>query len=99
MVVGVTDPRTDAPIGDARVSMEPVDPHGAAQSQTLIRGDAGGRPDYSRLFRFGWSGAYTLRVNVERAGAAPVHATFGWTQDGYRAERPDRAREVAGCCY
>ncbi len=83
VVVGVTDPRTGEPIGDARVSMELVDPHGAAQSQTLIRGDAGDRPDYSGLFRFGWSGAYKLRVNVGRASAAPVHATFGWTHDGY----------------
>ena len=83
VVVGVADARTGEPVGDARVSLELVDPRGAMQSRTLIRGDAGGQPDYSGLFRFGWSGAYKLRVNVERGSAAPVRTTFAWTQDGY----------------
>jgi hypothetical protein len=83
VVVGVADARTGEPIGDARVSLELVDPRGATQSRTLVRGDAGGRPDYSGLFRFGWSGGYKLRVNVERTGSAPVRTTFAWTQASY----------------
>jgi hypothetical protein len=83
VVVGVADARTGAPIGDARVSLDVVDPRGATQSRTLVAGDAGGRADYSGLFRFGWAGGYKLRVNVERAGAPPVRTTFAWTQDGY----------------
>ena len=70
------------PIGDAQVTLELVDPRGRTQRRTLERGDAGGVPDYSGLFRFGWSGTYKLRVNVARAGAAPVSATFDWTE-GY----------------
>jgi hypothetical protein len=83
VVVGVADAKTGEPVAGARVSLEIVDPRGATQSRTLVAGDAGGRADYSGLFRFGWSGAYKLRVNVDRSGAAPVRATFEWTQDGY----------------
>lgn len=83
VVVGVADARTGEPIGDARVSLDLVDPRGVAQSRALVPGDAGGRPDYSGLFRFGWSGGYKLRVNVERAGTAPVRTTFRWNQDSY----------------
>jgi hypothetical protein len=82
VVVGVADAKSGSPISDARVTLEIVDPRGATQRQTLERGDAGGYPDYSGLFRFGWSGVYKLRVNVARAGAAPVSSTFNWTQ-GY----------------
>ena len=83
VVVGVADAKSGQPIGDARVTLDLVDPRGGTQSRTLTRGDAGGFPDYSALFRFGWSGAYKLRVKVERAGAAPVASTFTWTQDSY----------------
>ena len=82
VVVGVADAKSGAPIGDAQVTLELVDPRGGTQRRTLDRGDAGGIPDYSGLFRFGWSGTYKLRVNVVRAGAAPVNSTFNWTQ-GY----------------
>jgi hypothetical protein len=83
VVVGVAEAKSGAPVGDARVTLELVDPRGATQRQTLERGDAGGVPDYSGLFRFGWAGAYKLKVNVARAGSAPVTTTFGWSQDGY----------------
>jgi hypothetical protein len=83
VVVGVADARSGEPIGDARVSVDLVDPRGGTQTRTLARGDADGHPDYSGLFRFGWAGAYKLRVDVERSGAAPVRTTFNWTQDGY----------------
>jgi hypothetical protein len=80
VVVGVADARTGAPVGDARVTVELTDPRGRTQSGDLVRGDAGGVPDYSQLFRFGWSGDYRMRVLVQRAGAAPVQSTFRWTE-------------------
>ena len=83
VVVGVTDAKSGAAVGDARVMLELVDPRGSVQRKTLERGDAGGGPDDSGLFRFGWAGAYKLRVSVARAGAAPATATFNWNQDGY----------------
>lgn len=83
VVVGVAEAKSGAPIGDARVTLELADPRGGVQRKVLERGDAGGVPDYSGLFRFGWSGAYKLRVSVARAGTPPVTATFAWTQDGY----------------
>jgi hypothetical protein len=83
VVVGVTEVKSGAPVGDARVMLELVDPRGGVQRKTLERGDAGGVPDYSGLFRFGWGGAYKLRVSVTRAGASPVTTTFAWNQEGY----------------
>lgn len=83
VVVGVAEAKSSAPIGDAHVTLELVDPRGGIQRKVLERGDAGGVPDYSGLFRFGWSGDYKLRVSVARAGAAPVSSTFAWKQDGY----------------
>lgn len=83
IVVGVADSKSGVPIDDAQVTLELVDPRGGTQRSTLARGNAGGFPDYSGLFRFGWSGDYKLRVNVTRAGAAPVTATFAWKQDTY----------------
>lgn len=80
VVVGVTDAQSGQPIGDARVSVELVDPRARVQTRTLARGDAGGVPDYSELFRFGWAGEYRLAVTVQRADAAPVRSTFRWTQ-------------------
>ena len=65
------------------MTLELVDPRGGNQRKILERGDAGGFPDYSGLFRFGWSGGYKLRVTVARAGAAPVTSTFSWTNDRY----------------
>lgn len=83
VVVGVAEAKSGAPIGDAQVTLELVDPRGGTQRKALERGNAGGFPDYSGLFRFGWSGAYKLRVTLARAGAAPVTSTFARTQDTY----------------
>jgi hypothetical protein len=80
VVVGVSDARSGVPIGDARVTVELTDPHGATQRRPLLRGDAGGVPDYSELFRFGWAGDYRLQVTVQRDHAAPVQSVFRWTQ-------------------
>jgi hypothetical protein len=53
------------------------------QRRTLEHGAPGGMPDYSGLFRFGWSGDYRMKVDVSRAGEPPVAAVFRWRQDGY----------------
>lgn len=83
LVVGVAEAATGRPLGDAKVSVDLIDPKGATQRKTLLAGNAGGVPDYSEMFRFGWSGRYRVRVNVERAGARPVRAEFSWTQPSY----------------
>lgn len=83
VVVSVADARTGAPVGDARVMLELVDPHGGVQRLPLERGEAAGLPDYSGLFRFGWSGDYKLKISVARAGAMPVTSVFSWRQDSY----------------
>lgn len=80
VVVGLTDANTGAPVGDAKVTLELVDPRGGRQTKVLVRGDAGGFADYSELFRFGWAGDYSLRVTVQRTGTPPVHSRFRWTQ-------------------
>jgi hypothetical protein len=80
VVVGVSDANTGKPVGDAKVTLELVDPRGGRQSKPLLRGDAGGFADYSELFRFGWAGDYSLRVTVQRAGGTPVESRFRWTQ-------------------
>lgn len=80
VVVGVADAKTGAAVGDAKVTLELVDPRGGRQNKVLLRGDAGGIADYSELFRFGWAGDYSLRVTVQRAGGTPVHSRFRWTQ-------------------
>ena len=81
VVVGVMEEKTGAPVGDARVTLEVFDPRGGVQRRTLERGNPGGVPDYSALVRFGWAGEYRLRVQVARAGTAPVTSTFAWTQN------------------
>ena len=84
VVVSVADAASGRPVGDATVAVELVDPKGGRQTRTLIRGDAGGIPDYSELFRFGWSGTYQVWVKVERGpDKAPVRTTLAWTEATY----------------
>src|SRR3954469_25638214 len=64
-------------LGDADVVVEVVDPKGNAVKKTLVHTSAAGRPDYSELFVFGWSGTYAVRVNVAPwVGAKPVTTSF-----------------------
>ena len=57
--------------------VEVIDPQGKAVSKPLLHTSAAGMPDYSELFVFGWSGTYTLRVNVVPGkGAKPVKTSF-----------------------
>jgi hypothetical protein len=42
----------------------------------MLHTQAGGLPDYSELFTFGWSGEYKIRVVVKRPGVAPIETGF-----------------------
>jgi hypothetical protein len=64
-------------IGDAEVVIEVTDPHGRVEKKPLLRTQAGGLPDYSELFRFGWPGEYSIRVIITpRPGAKPIETRF-----------------------
>ena len=64
-------------IGDAEVAIEITDPHGGVEKKTLLHTQGDGFPDYSELFRFGWSGEYSIRVLVTPKGAAkPIEARY-----------------------
>ncbi len=79
LIVSLSDATTGQHIEDARVSAEIRDPKGTVQRKQLIRTKTAGRTDYSEVFVLGWSGAYRIRIRVERAGAKPVRADFAWT--------------------
>jgi hypothetical protein len=77
LLITVAEQKSGRRLGDAEVVVEVVDPKGTATSKTLIHTSAGGMPDYSELFVFGWSGTYTLRVSVTPwTGAKPVKTSF-----------------------
>lgn len=77
VLITLTQAKIGRPIGDAAVEVEVVDPKGRAEKKALLRTSAGGAPDYSELFQFGWSGKYSVRVHVTPTpGAKPVKATF-----------------------
>ena len=77
LLITVAEQKSGRRLGDADVVVEIVDPKGQAAKKTLIHTSAGGMPDYSELFVFGWSGAYSVRVNVTPwAGAKPIKASF-----------------------
>jgi hypothetical protein len=77
ILITLADEKTHRPIGDADVLVELVDPKGKAVAKPLVHTSAGGMPDYSELFVFGWSGSYTLRVSITPAkGAKPVKTSF-----------------------
>jgi hypothetical protein len=64
-------------IGDAEVAVEITDPHGGVVKKALLHTQADGFPDYSELFRFAWSGEYSIRVLVTRKpGAKPIEARY-----------------------
>jgi hypothetical protein len=70
VLITLADGKTGRPIGDADVQVEVRDPKGSRVAKPLLHTSAGGMPDYSELFVFGWSGAYTLDVTVTPAKAA-----------------------------
>ena len=77
VLITLAEEKTGRRIGDAKVVVEIVDPKGKAVSKPLLHTSGAGMPDYSELFVFGWSGTYTLRVNITPGnGAKPVKASF-----------------------
>ena len=77
LLVTLADEKTQARIGDAAVSIEVTDPHGRVEAKPLLHTQAGGVPDYSELFTFGWSGEYRIRVIIAlNSGAKPIETRF-----------------------
>ena len=77
LLVTLDDETSRSRIGDAQVLVEVTDPRGHMEKKPLLRTQAGGLPDYSELFTFGWSGEYKIHVIVTlRPGASPIETRF-----------------------
>lgn len=77
LLVTLADEKTGRRIGDAEVRVEVRDPKGGRAAKSLAHTSAGGMPDYSELFVFGWSGTYTVNINVTQAkGGKPLKTAF-----------------------
>ncbi len=77
LLITVDEEKTGKRIGDADVVIEVTDPRGHVEKKPLLHTQAGGFPDYSELFRFGWEGEYTIRVIITpQPGAKPINARF-----------------------
>jgi hypothetical protein len=62
LVVSLSDAKPGIHIADAQVTVEIKDPKGNVEKKTLLPASTTGMPDYSKMFRFGYSGRYTIRV-------------------------------------
>jgi hypothetical protein len=77
LLITLDDEKTGKRIGDAEVAIEVTDPHGRVEGKPLLHTQGGGLPDYSELFRFGWSGEYSIRMIITpRPGAKPIETRF-----------------------
>ena len=77
LLITLDDEKTGKRIGDAEVVVEVTDPHGRVDKKPLLHTQAGGFPDYSELFHFGWSGEYSIHVIITpQPGAKPVETRF-----------------------
>jgi hypothetical protein len=77
VLITLDEDKTHNRIGDAEVVIEVTDPKGHVEKKPLLHTQAGGLPDYSELFVFGWEGEYSIRVIITpRAGAQPIVARF-----------------------
>ncbi len=77
LLITLDDEKSRRRIGDAEVEIEVTDPHGRVEMKPLLHTQAGGFPDYSELFRFGWPGEYSIRVIITpRPGAKPIETRF-----------------------
>jgi hypothetical protein len=80
LLITLDDEKSGKRIGDAEVTIEVTDPRGRVERKPLLHTQAGGLPDYSELFTFGWSGEYAIRVIITpRPGAKPIEARFAVT--------------------
>jgi hypothetical protein len=77
LLITLDDEKSGKRIGDAEVVIEVTDPHGRVDKKPLLHTQAGGLPDYSELFRFGWPGKYSIRVIITpQPGAKPIETVF-----------------------
>jgi hypothetical protein len=77
LLITLDEDKTGKRIGDAEVVIEVTDPKGHVEKKPLLHTQAGGMPDYSELFRFGWEGEYSILVSIApRPGAKAVAARF-----------------------
>lgn len=77
LLIALDDEKSGKRIGDAEVVIEVTDPHGRVEKKPLLHTQAGGVPDYSELFRFGYEGQYSIRVIITpKPGAKPIDARF-----------------------
>lgn len=77
LLVTLGEEKSGRQTGDAEVVVEVTDPRGRVEKKTLLHTQAGGLPDYSELFVFGWSGEYSIRVLITpRSGAKPTEVRF-----------------------
>ena len=80
LVVSLSDAKRGIHVGDAQVTVEIKDPEGNVEKKKLLPANSTGMPDYSGMFRFGYSGKYAIRVVVTLKGSTkPLKANFIWT--------------------
>jgi len=80
LVVSLSDVKQGAHIADAQVIVELKGPRGNVEKKTLVPASTGGMPDYSEIFRFGYSGKYAIRVSVVlKDSKRQLKANFIWT--------------------
>jgi len=77
LLITIDEEKTRKRIGDAEVVIEVTDPRGHVEKKPLLHTQAGGMPDYSELFRFGWEGEYSIHVIIApKPGAKPIDTRF-----------------------
>lgn len=77
LLITIDEEKTGRRIGDAAVVIEVTDPRGHVEKKALLHTQAGGLPDYSELFRFGWEGEYSILVTIiPRPDATPINTRF-----------------------
>lgn len=79
VVVSMADAATGLPVPAAEVVLRVQDPKGRVEQRQLVPAKQNGVPDYSGVFRFGWSGTYHLQVRVALPPAPERVAEFEWT--------------------
>ena len=77
ILITLDDAKTGKRIGNAEVVVEVTDPKGHADKKPLLHTQSAGRPDYSEMFQFSWSGKYSIHVSITpKPGAKPIEARF-----------------------
>lgn len=80
LVVSTADAVTGRPVPAGEVVVRVQDPKGRIEERKLVAAAQNGVPEYSGVFRFGWSGTYHLQVRVSPPEpATPTVADFAWT--------------------